>query len=104
MKILYRISPGLLAFLLVAGCDKSPDKSAGGTASGGGGVIKVGEFASLTGSEAAFGKSSHNGTKLAVDEINATGGVLGQKLELITEDDQSKDGESATAVDRKSVV
>ena len=54
-------------------------------------TIKVGEFASLTGSEAAFGRSSHNGTLLAVEQINAAGGVLGKKLELITEDDQSKD-------------
>ena len=63
-----------------------------------GNTIPVGEFASLTGSEAAFGRSSHNGTLLAVEDINAAGGVLGKKLELITEDDQSKDGESATAV------
>src|ERR1041385_6542648 len=35
---------------------------------------------------------------LAIKEINAAGGLLGKKLELITEDDQSKDGESATAV------
>ena len=60
--------------------------------------IKVGEFASLTGKEAAFGQSSHKGTLLAIEEINAAGGLLGQKLELITEDNQSKSGESATIV------
>ncbi|MFM9032498.1 MAG: ABC transporter substrate-binding protein [Opitutaceae bacterium] len=58
--------------------------------------IKVGEFASLTGKEAAIGQSSHNGTLLAVEEINAAGGVLGRKIQLITEDNQSKAGESAT--------
>jgi branched-chain amino acid transport system substrate-binding protein len=58
--------------------------------------IKVGEFASLTGKEAAFGQSSHKGTLLAVEEINAAGGVLGRKIQLITEDNQSKAGESAT--------
>ena len=58
--------------------------------------IKVGEFASLTGKEAAFGQSSHKGTLLAVEELNAAGGVLGRRLELITEDNQSKAGESAT--------
>lgn len=61
-------------------------------------VIKIGEFASLSGSEASFGRSSHNGTLIAVDELNAAGGLLGKKLELLTEDNQSKDGESATAV------
>ena len=58
--------------------------------------IKVGEFASLTGKEAAFGQSSHKGTLLAVEEINAGGGVLGRKIQLLTEDNQSKAGESAT--------
>ena len=60
--------------------------------------IKVGEFASLTGKEAAFGQSSHKGTLLAIEELNATGGVLGRQFELITEDNQSKQGESATIV------
>ena len=63
-------------------------------------VIKVGEFASLTGKEATFGTSSHEGTVLAVEEINAAGGVLGKKMELITEDNLSKAGESATVVNK----
>src|SRR3954466_15777057 len=61
-------------------------------------TIKIGEFASLTGKEAVFGQNAHKGTLLAIEESNATGGVLGRQLELITEDDQSKAGESATAV------
>ena len=59
-------------------------------------TIKIGEFASLTGKEAGFGNESHQGTLLAVEEINAAGGLLGKKLELITEDNQTKPGESAT--------
>jgi branched-chain amino acid transport system substrate-binding protein len=61
-------------------------------------AIRIGEFASLTGKEAAFGQSSHKGTVLAIETINAAGGVLGQKIELLTEDNQSKPGESTTAV------
>jgi branched-chain amino acid transport system substrate-binding protein len=61
-------------------------------------TIKIGEFASLTGKEAAFGQSSHKGTQLAIEEANAAGGVLGKMLELVTEDNQSKSGESATIV------
>jgi branched-chain amino acid transport system substrate-binding protein len=60
--------------------------------------IRIGEFASLTGKEATYGQASHKGTQLAVEEINAAGGVLGRKLELLTEDTQSKSGESATVV------
>jgi branched-chain amino acid transport system substrate-binding protein len=63
-------------------------------------VIKVGEFASLTGGNASFGQQSHKGTALAIDEINAAGGVLGQKLQLITEDDQSAAGQAATVVQK----
>ena len=58
--------------------------------------IPVGEFASLTGGSASFGQSSHKGTQLAIDEINASGGVLGKKLKLISEDDQSLAGQPAT--------
>jgi branched-chain amino acid transport system substrate-binding protein len=61
-------------------------------------TIKIGEYASLTGKEAAYGDTSHKGTLLASEEINARDGVLGRKLELISEDNQSKQGESATVV------
>ncbi len=60
--------------------------------------IKIGEYASLTGKEAGFGQTSHQGVVLAIEEINAAGGVLGRPLELAYEDNQTKAGESATAV------
>ena len=96
----------LAGALFLSGCDKgSQAPSSGGsnapsTSSSGGDTIKVGEFASITGKEATFGVSSHEGTLLAIEEINAAGGVLGKKLELITEDDQSKAGEPATVVNK----
>ena len=58
--------------------------------------IKIGEYASLTGKEASFGQSSHKGIVLAVEELNAAGGALGSPLQLLTEDNQTKPGESAT--------
>lgn len=63
-------------------------------------AIVIGEFASLTGKEASFGTSSHEGTLMAIEEINAAGGVLGRKLELKTEDNLSKAGESANIVNK----
>lgn len=60
--------------------------------------IVVGEVAALSGGTATFGTSSHAGTQLAVDEINAAGGLLGKKVKLITEDDQSKQGEAGIVV------
>ena len=59
--------------------------------------IRVGEYASLTGKEASFGQSSHKGIAMAIEEINAAGGALGRSFELITEDDQTAPGQSATA-------
>jgi len=81
--------------LVTVGCNK-PSESGGPTV----GAIKIGEFASLTGKEATFGISSHEGTLMAIEEINAAGGVLGKKLELLTEDTQSKPGEPATVVNK----
>lgn len=63
-------------------------------------VIKVGEYASLTGKEAAFGQSSHKGTLLAIEELNAKGGVLGHQLKLISEDNQSKADETANIAEK----
>ena len=60
--------------------------------------IRIGEFASLTGKEATYGQTAHKGTLLAIEEVNSAGGLLGRQIELLTEDDQSKAGESATVV------
>ena len=60
--------------------------------------IKIGHYGSLTGKDAAFGVATRKGILLAVEELNAKGGVLGRPLEYLVEDIQSKQGESATAV------
>ena len=60
--------------------------------------IPVGQFASLTGAQATFGQSADKGVQLALEEINGSGGVLGQPLRIITKDNQSKPGETSTAV------
>jgi branched-chain amino acid transport system substrate-binding protein len=61
-------------------------------------TIKIGEFGSLTGDNASFGISQNNGVQLAVQEINDAGGVLGKKVDLIVEDNQTKQGETTTIV------
>jgi branched-chain amino acid transport system substrate-binding protein len=62
------------------------------------GDIPIGVYVAQTGSEAAFGTSTVEGEKLAADEINAAGGVLGRKIKLIIEDDQGKAEEAASVV------
>ncbi|MGH9368915.1 MAG: ABC transporter substrate-binding protein [Thermoanaerobaculia bacterium] len=76
------------AFIPVVACGKR----------GAGDEIPIGEYGSLTGTTATFGQSTDNGIKMAFDEVNAAGGVLGKKLKLFVEDDQSKPEEAATAV------
>ncbi len=58
--------------------------------------IKIGEIEPMTGKDAAFGQSSHRGVQMAIDEINARGGVLGRLLLLVDDDNQSKPGDTAT--------
>jgi len=58
--------------------------------------IKIGAVTCLTGALSTFGVSSIQGAKLAVEEINASGGTLGQPIQLIVEDNGSKAGETAT--------
>ena len=57
--------------------------------------IRIGASASMTGSFAALGQNQLRGYQLCVKRANDKGGILGRKIELITEDDKS---DSATAV------
>jgi branched-chain amino acid transport system substrate-binding protein len=62
------------------------------------GDILVGMYGSMTGDGASFGQSSVEGAQLAVEEINNAGGVLGRKIRLLVEDDQSRPEEASSAV------
>ena len=52
--------------------------------------IRIGFHAPLTGFAASDGKSARQGAELAIEQINARGGVKGRKLELVVYDDQAK--------------
>lgn len=95
---------GTLAFAAAVGfglfaCEEKKAPAPGGPApkppaASAAAVVKVGHYASMTGSEATFGRSTDEGIRLAVKEINDAGGVTvgGKKmpLEVITEDTESK--------------
>ncbi len=101
-----KIAAVLIATFLLVGfsCNKnesgSTASSAGAGAASTTGDIVVGEYGSMTGSEATFGISTDNGVKLAVKERNTAGGVNGRKIKLISYDDQGKQQEVVTAVTR----
>jgi branched-chain amino acid transport system substrate-binding protein len=84
----------------LAACDNSPkskqesDKKeaaapSGGDAASGGGTIKIAVGGPLTGPNAAFGAQLKNGADQAAQDINAAGGILGKKIELVFGDDVS---------------
>lgn len=58
--------------------------------------IKIGAIDPLTGGQAVFGQDSINGKMMAVEELNANGGVLGRQIELISEDDAGQAAQAAT--------
>ena len=62
------------------------------------GVIKIGEINSYK-AQPAFLEPYKKGMQLAVDEINAGGGLLGKKIELITRDDNANPGEAVRAAE-----
>jgi branched-chain amino acid transport system substrate-binding protein len=83
---------GAVVGLAIASCAKKSEQP------GAGDEILIGEFGSLSGENAAFGRSSHNGVILAIEEVNATGGVLGKKVRILAEDNQSRNEQVTTIV------
>jgi branched-chain amino acid transport system substrate-binding protein len=84
-------------FLSIACVQKGGDGNTAGVSSD---TIKVGVYGDLTGQTASFGQSTKNGIQLAVDEINAAGGINGKKIELIVEDDQGQPQQATTVVQK----
>ncbi|MES2134783.1 MAG: ABC transporter substrate-binding protein [Patescibacteria group bacterium] len=64
------------------------------------GPIKVGVIVPLTGDAAVYGEPGRNITQLAVDEINAAGGINGREMELIVEDGKCNGQDAASATQK----
>ncbi len=85
----------LLGWLLLAGgCRRDSSPATSSTVE----PIRIGEFSSLTGPLAGLGQYTHMGVVLAVEQINATGGIAGRPIELLAEDTGSKAGTAAPLV------
>jgi len=79
----------VLTSLVLVGCSKKDDN-----------VILIGNFGSMTGSEATFGTSTRDGILLALEEANNEGGVNGKRLELKAYDNQGKPEEARLNVEK----
>jgi len=100
----YSARPLLLAVLVLtlAACGKSSSDRA---AASGDLVVRIGAAAPLTGNQAHIGKDNESGTRMAIDDANAKGIVIGGRkihFELVSEDDQA-DPKTATIVAQKLV-
>jgi branched-chain amino acid transport system substrate-binding protein len=84
------------------GCKKPAPEggTTAGTATAASTEIVFGHFASMTGSTAHFGQDTDRGVRMAIEEANAKGGVLGKKIKLVTLDDRGDSAEAANAVSR----
>lgn len=76
----------LAVLFCVAGCSKKSD-----------GSIKIGGVFPLTGAVSVYGVECKNGIDLAIEEINAAGGVNGKQIVLISEDDEGNPDKSVNA-------
>ncbi len=84
-----------VATVVVAACGSTGGGGGTSTNSYSGKVIKLGAVLSITGAGGVYGPQSANGMKLAVKQINASGGVNGATIDLTVEDDASLKAQSA---------
>ncbi|MDR2991541.1 MAG: ABC transporter substrate-binding protein [Burkholderiaceae bacterium] len=89
MKFVCKLASVAAALLLAAGMAQAAD-------------IAVGVAEALSGGAAQYGNNIRNGLQLAADEINAAGGINGNKIKLVIEDEQTKK-EEAINVFRKLI-
>ncbi len=80
----------LVIIIAIAVVANKPKNSSGET-------IKIGGAFALTGDVAVYGEADRDGAQLAVDEINANGGINGKQLQLIVEDTRSTARDTVTA-------
>jgi len=117
-RMVFLVSAALIFSLVFAACGNNNAggaPAAGGndtaaTESGGGdtgsapaadaGKVEIGVNYELSGAVASYGQDSVDGIKMAIDEVNAAGGVLGMQIDLLIEDNKSDPAES-TAIAEK---
>ncbi|MGT2801446.1 branched-chain amino acid transport system substrate-binding protein [Streptococcus henryi] len=85
-----------LSAAVLAACGAAPSSTTDATGNEIGETLKIGYNLELSGAVAAYGNQEKNGADLAVEEINAAGGVDGKKIEVVSKDNKSDNSEAAT--------
>ena len=94
-KVVSAVLVSALAVSMMAGCG-SKSKSSDSKSD----VFKIGGIGPMTGDAAAYGEAVDNGAKLAVEEINKNGGILGKQVEFVLFDEKGDSTEAVTAYNR----
>lgn len=97
MKLRKKFAVGmLLAGLVFTGCSNSNEEAGSAEKTEMGDTITLGNSAPLTGPVSIYGITTNNGIKLALDEINEAGGILGKKVEWKEYDDKGEITDAVT--------
>ncbi|HZK42869.1 MAG TPA: ABC transporter substrate-binding protein [Syntrophomonadaceae bacterium] len=111
MRLSRKVSVVVLTMFMLSilvGCGGNAEKDPGQEGSKTDGTIKIGINSELSGNVASYGTNARDGAMLAIETINASGGVLGQQLEAVVRDCKSLPDEamsvSASLIDEGIVA
>ena len=92
------LTPCVAATLITTGCGSLSSGGGGSSTNGSskGGVVNIGFTATLTGADAQYGVAMEQGVQLAVQQINAAGGIAGKHVKVVVRDDQGEPSNAAT--------
>lgn len=99
-KSILLVAVMVLIALALFGCGQKEPANTGTDAPAEGGEVLVGIMVPTTGSEATYGKDMENSFNLAVDHINAAGGIGGKMIKTVTADDACDPQQSASAANK----
>ena len=90
----------VLVLSVAAGCKKKEGTPSAEAPKAAGDTIKIGFLGALTGDVAMFGKPTLEGMKMAAEDLNAAGGVLGKKIEIVEADNRGDKQEGASVTQK----
>ncbi|MGM9972818.1 MAG: ABC transporter substrate-binding protein [Clostridiaceae bacterium] len=96
-KILSLMVAATVACTVLAGCASGDSKNNDDNSKGSSDTFLIGGIGPVTGDAAIYGQAVKNGAEIAIEEINANGGVNGYKLELNFQDDENDAEKSINA-------
>ncbi len=99
-KVTSLLLTAALALSVTAGCKKKEDAPKADAPKAAGDTIKIGFLGALTGDVAMFGKPTLEGMKMAAEDLNAAGGILGKKIEIVEADNRGDKQEGASVTQK----